>query len=277
MPYIKLEDNCKMYYEIHGKPTGKTIILLHGFLTSSSSFIEQIPALVEEGYRVIAIDGIGHGKSDKIRKIESYSRERLLKDFFTIFNSLKLHNTPICLIGNSAGGGIAQIIYHAYKKNIKALILISSIYSMIDRLDRKLLWSIFANILPLLIRSGFTSYLRYLLRLSTPLVAFFMNKERYKVKRWIEDICVVPDSIIEEELRKIRGYDFKDKLKEIKVPTLIICGELDFITPASFAKCMHKEIVNSHLIIIKGAGHLAIVTRAAEINAHIISFLRKYF
>ena len=110
MPYLELDDGVRMWYEIHGREDGRNILLYHGWGASLAFWSEQIPLLVDMGYRVVAFDGRGHGKSDKPRK--GYNLDRLRQDFVNFQTAIDLEEWAV--VGHSAGGGVAQITYHDY-------------------------------------------------------------------------------------------------------------------------------------------------------------------
>ena len=120
MPYLELDDGVKMWYEIHGRDEGRNLLLYHGWGASIAFWSEQIPLLTDMGYRVVALDGRGHGRSDKPRK--GYNLDRLRQDFINFQEAIELDEWAV--IGHSAGGGVAQVTYHDYPNQTKALVLI---------------------------------------------------------------------------------------------------------------------------------------------------------
>ena len=99
MPYVQLDKGYKIHYLEKGK--GKNIVLIHGFLGSSWLFEAQIEHF-SSNYRVIAIDHLGHGKSDK-PETESYELEELTQFLDEILSKI-IGEEKIILVGHSMGG-----------------------------------------------------------------------------------------------------------------------------------------------------------------------------
>lgn len=273
MPYLELDDGVRMWYEIQGRENGRPILLYHGWGASIAFWSEQIPLLLEMGYKVIALDGRGHGKSDKPRK--GYNLDRLRQDFINFQNTIKLDEWAI--IGHSAGGGVAQITYHDYPERTKALILIDTSYTIVETFQQKLFW----NLLPTPLTMTLNPLLRWSVRtisnLSIPFIALGMNKPVQTVKTWVRDLNAVPSYVIIEEIKQIANYNLEEKLGEIKVPTCLICGNLDTITPLSMMRKMQQKIPDAKLCVIKNAGHFALITQAGQVNRYIQEFLQEKY
>ncbi|MHA1131522.1 MAG: alpha/beta fold hydrolase [Candidatus Helarchaeota archaeon] len=273
MPYIELDDGVKMWYEIYGGNGERNLLMYHGWGASIAFWSEQIPMLIEKGYRVIAFDGRGHGKSDKPRK--GYNLDRLRQDFKNFLEAINLDEWAI--IGHSAGGGVAQITYHDYQDRTKALVLIDTSYTIVETFQQKLFW----KVLPIPLTITLTPLLRWSIRAistaSVPIIATILNKPVETVTRWVEDLNAVPNYVIIEEIKEIANYDLEGKLKDIRVPTCLICGEWDTITPLSMMRKMQKEIQNAQLCAIKNAGHFALITQSAQVNKCLGEFLEKNY
>jgi pimeloyl-ACP methyl ester carboxylesterase len=76
-----------------------------------------------------------------------------------------------------------------------------------------------------------------------------------------------------DSVRSIIRHDVREKLADINIPTLIIGGSHDFVTPSFLQKSMHENIKNSKLLIIEGAGHVSAVDSAERFNKEILDFL----
>ncbi|MHA1267728.1 MAG: alpha/beta fold hydrolase [Candidatus Helarchaeota archaeon] len=273
MPYLELNDGVRMWYEIHGDENGRTILLYHGWGASTAFWSEQIPMLVEMGYRVISLDSRGHGKSDKPKK--GYNLDQLRDDFVVFQKELAL--TEWAVIGHSAGGGVAQITYHDYPEQTKALILIDTSYTIVETFQQRLFW----NLLPIPLSLALNPIVRWSVRkisqLSIPLIAATLNKPIETVKAWVHDLNAVPSYVIIEEIKQIVNYNLEEKLPEIKVPTCLIGGTLDTITPLSKIRKMKQKIPDAYLCVIKNAGHFALITHSEQVNRCIREFLEEKY
>ncbi|RLF13418.1 MAG: alpha/beta hydrolase, partial [Thermoprotei archaeon] len=70
------------------------------------------------------------------------------------------------------------------------------------------------------------------------------------------------------------AFDFRDRLSEVKVPTLILVGSEDKLTPVKWAEYLHKHIAGSRLVVVEGAGHASMLEKPKEFNEALRSFLR---
>ncbi len=275
MPLVELEDETKIFYEQYGAEEDFNLIFFHGWGVSSVWFSEIIPYIKDQGYRITIFDAPGHGRySDK--RQQDYTYEQLKADFLELLNKLNLINKPMGFLGWSAGGGIIQRFYteSALKSLIKCLIIIGGSYSVINDPITKTLW----NSLLIPIQLGFSPLLIFgkkrLIKRISPLLALYWKKPVRTVSMWLQDLFLISRDVMVKELSELLKYDLKDNLKNIKVPTLIVAGRNDMVTPVKIQHTMHELIPNSELHLINDAGHLALVTHSHEINPIIVNFLR---
>ncbi|HUY00674.1 MAG TPA: alpha/beta hydrolase [Candidatus Deferrimicrobium sp.] len=273
MPYVELDDGVRMWYEIHGRENGRNILLYHGWGASIAFWSEQLPLLEEMGYRIVAIDGRGHGKSDKPRK--GYSLERLRQDFVNFQEEVRLDEWAV--IGHSAGGGVAQITYHDYPSQTKALVLIDTSFTIVETFQQKLFWNLLPTPLTLTLNPLLRWSVHTLSTASIPFIAIALNKPVETVKRWIHDLNAVPSYVIIEEIKQIVKYNLEEKLGEILIPTCLICGNLDTITPVSMMRRMQQKIPDARLCVIKNAGHMALITQSTQVNKYLKEFLKEKY
>jgi len=282
--YFQAEDGANLYYEINGPKKGRPILFLHGWGVGSSFFSEQIPVLVNEGYRVITMDARGHGKSDKdskyVKRYEDQLLDLMYSDFKDLLNHLGLKK-QFTLIGHSAGGGISLVFatQTELRKKISTMVLINSAYTISEHASVLLLWELiplFVNVIynPVL-RSGYKLILRSEATISA--LSLALQRPRSNVKGWIEDLISIPKQQLIREYQNFKRYNIKKHLKDVKCPTLIIGADLDMLTPLYMSKFMAKEIPNAELFVVKNAGHGAMIQQPRLINKKIIEFLRKHF
>ncbi len=279
MPFFNLNDEIKVFYKQYGSKEDFNLIFIHGWGVSSVWFSELIPDLVKQGYHITIFDFPGHGRHSDKRET-GYSYDQMKQDFLDILEKLDLKGKPLGLLGWSAGAGIIQRFYNDddlnLKECIKCLILIGGSYSIsADPISKKLWSSLF---LP--INLGFSPLLIFgkkrLIKRVTPLLALAWKKPKRSVSMWLHDLLLLKRGVITEELKELLKFDLKDDLPKIKVPTLIIAGNIDVVTPVKDQEIMHELIPNSELHLIKGAGHLVLVTHSDEIIPIILEFLKKH-
>ncbi len=239
--------------------TGAPLILIHGLADDVTVWDSVIPPLAAS-FRVIALDQIGFGRSDK--PLLSY-RVSTFVDFLDGFlNELKIKRAS--LVGNSLGGWVAAAFTLAHPERINRLVLCNAAgYAAVSKtMDPRAL-----SALRLVSRED----IRYL----GPLT--------FHDKRFYEDVDLAfkqhvsaDDNYTVNQLldSMIRGEDVLDnRLAAIKQPTLILWGREDRLIPLNFAERFHKEITGSRLEVIDNCGHMPQVECPEKFNTAVLQFL----
>ena len=274
MPYIqsKSDTNQLFYYEDFG--SGQPIILIHGWPLSGKSWELQIPPLVEAGYRVIAYDRKGFGKSSV--SASGYDYEGLTADLHEIITELDLKK--VILFGFSMGGGeVVRYLTNYGAENVDKVALISSIIPIVKQTADN--------------PKGVPEedLMGILEQVKTNRVTFLagFHKNFYNVG-------LLKDSVSEQQLHydwsiashasplatiktaeSWAGTDFRPELKNLTVKTLIVHGDADQIVPIDTAgKQAAEGIANNVFKIIKDAPHGLNVTHADELNKILVDFLK---
>ncbi|QED49138.1 alpha/beta fold hydrolase [Cytobacillus dafuensis] len=259
-----------VYYESYPNDSSKeTIILIHGFLSSSFSFRRLIPFLTHE-YNIISIDLPPFGKSGKSRGF-LYSYHNLATTVIQIAE--KLHLNKITLIGHSMGGQIALHIGYLRPDLVSEVILLCS--SAYLKKSKPLL--IFASYIPFfhifvkrwLGRSGVEKNLQLVVH-DQSLIDKDME-EGYLAPFLEDDIFPALTKMIRDR----EGDLSKEILHEIDIPCLLIWGEHDKVVPLSVGKQLNKDLKNSKLIILKETGHLVPEEKPEEVFLYIKQFANK--
>ena len=271
--YLTVEDGVKIYYEDHGDKDAFPLVLMHGWGVSSALWSEQIPFLVENGYRVITLDARGHGKSDN-----GHFYNNLLEVIYDDVQILLAHldvRGKYGIIGHSAGGGIGMSMYLSNPEDIKFLCILNSSYTLYEYIDERVIWALIPDLINIGLNPILRGPYRFIVRRTVPILSMVLNKPRKKVEKWVNDVLSVRKSVLLEELKHIRQYNLKDKLDKIYAPCLIIAGEYDWLTPPVRSKVLHKHIPNSEFHLIKRTGHLSKIEKSDEVNELILNFIKK--
>ena len=238
--------------------SGSVVVLLHGLADDVGVWESVMPALAAK-HRVIALDQIGFGRSDK--PLLGY-RAGTFVDFLDGFlNELKIDRAS--LVGNSLGGWIAANFALAHPERIDRLVLCDAAgYAAVPKtMDPRAL-----NALRLASRED----IRYL----GPLT--FHNKRFYEdVDLAFKQRVTAGDNFTVNQLldSMIRGEDVLDgRLGAIHKPTLIVWGREDKLIPLNFAERFHKEITGSRLEVIDDCGHMPHVECADKFNHALLKF-----
>ncbi len=249
-------NNYKTFYIDVNPESEKTILLLHGFGGSSTNWIPVIPALAEEGYRVVAVDLKGFGLSEKKRD-EDYSHPSQTEFVNSFVNKLELNK--FTLVGHSMGGNIATMYCQKYPQKVERLVLVSG--SIMDKADDDSLNIKATKILdwPIV-----REYVRIIMKLfyNESRISETFTSAMYKKVEIKEPLFVNPTIFKgwEYVLIKITSTRYKNVLQkpieEIDVPTFMIWGEEDTWVPLSKGYYLKERIPNSQLEVIPGVGHL---------------------
>jgi non-heme chloroperoxidase len=263
----------KLYYEDHG--SGRPVVLIHGWPLSGRSWENQVPALVEDGYRVVVYDRRGFGASSQ--PWDGYDYDTLAADLQALLEHLDL--TEVTLVGFSMGGGevaryvgrygterIAQAVFasavppylHKTAEHPEGALDDAAITGFHDgiRADRVAFVDQFVtNFFSVRGRTGLVS--APLRDYNAAIAAAGSPKGTFD--------CVTA----------FATTDFRDDLKVFTIPTLVIHGDSDAIVPFEFSgKRTAEAIADSKLVLVKDAPHGLNVTHAETFNAELLAFLR---
>ncbi|MDM5330490.1 alpha/beta hydrolase [Neobacillus sp. CF12] len=264
----QLVNNINIYYEFYPNPNArKTLVLLHGFLSSTFSFRRLIPYLNKE-FQVLSIDLPPFGKSEKSNNF-IYSYSNLAQTVIELVQTLGLNE--ITLIGHSMGGQIVLNILHQQPDIAdKAVLLCSSSYAKRSRL-------------PLIIGSYMPYFHLY--------VKFYLARSGImkNLQNVVHDHTLISDEMLfgylqpflKDEIflaltRMIRDHEgdlSAGELSRITHPCLLIWGEYDRVVPLSVGERLTKDLTRSELVILRDTGHLVPEERPEDVFLHIKQFL----
>ncbi|MHA1310685.1 MAG: alpha/beta fold hydrolase [Candidatus Helarchaeota archaeon] len=253
MPYFIFKNRKIFYidYGKHSKNPDKTLLFIHGAGENLNLWRYQIQYFFKE-YRIIAIDLPGHGRSQVIEKLS-------LSLYLEIVNKLIIHlnlNWTV-LVGHSMGGAIAQLYAITYKC-LQGLILISTAPTfkhIILRIED--------------INHNFLKALKFF-KTTDKIV---INLEELS-ELALTEIIKTPIDVTLKDFLLINQFDVRNKLNKIVIPTLIICGKDDILTPIENSKYLHKYIKNSKFYVIPNSGHLVYIEKYILINKIIRNFIQ---
>lgn len=259
MPEVNVNGQT-IHYAEGGR--GLPLVLVHGFPLDNRIWGGQLAGLSDK-YRVIAPDLPGFGKS---RSTRPFTMESLADDLHAFLKQIKA--LPCALAGLSMGGYMSFAYERKYPTDLKALILVDT-KAEADTPDGK---------------AGRNKMIETVRTSGAPAVAAAMlpkmlapdaqqtRPQLVQQAKTIMESC--PPLTTEHALIAMRDRpDFRDCLRSIAEPTLILVGEHDAITPPAVAQAMQKEIPHSQLVIIKGAGHLAPMEQPEQVNQALRQFL----
>jgi non-heme chloroperoxidase len=272
MNIITTQDGTKIYFKDWG--AGQPVVFSHGWPLNADAWDAQMLFLGQNGYRVIAHDRRGHGRSSQPwngNDIDTYA-----DDLAAVIEALDLRNST--LVGHSTGGGeVARYIGRHGTKRVSKAVLIGAVPPLMLKTESNpggLPMSAFDQIRAAVVadRSQFFK------DLSIPFYGY--NKPDAKASEGVRDSFWLQgmQASIKGAYDCIKAFsetDFTEDLKKIDVPTLILHGDADQIVPIGDSALLSSKIVkNSTLKIYPGAPHGMCTTRADQVNADLLAFLR---
>ena len=273
MSTFKTNDGTELYYKDWG--SGRPVVFSHGWPLSADAWDAQMLYLGKNGYRVIAHDRRGHGRSSQPwngNDIDTYAA-----DLAALIEHLDLKDAT--LVGHSTGGGEVTRCLGAYgTKRIAGAVLISAIPPLMLKTAGNpggLPLSAFDEL-----RAALTAdRAQFFKDLSLPFYGY--NKPGAKISEgvresfWLQGmLCSIIGAY--DCIKAFSETDLTEDLKKIDVPTLILHGDADQIVPIGAAAMLSSKLVkNATLKVYPGAPHGMPTTLADQVNADLLAFLNQ--
>lgn len=273
---ITTADGVQLYYKDWGPKDGPVVTFSHGWPLSSDSWESQMLFLASEGYRVVAHDRRGHGRSSQ--PWEGNDMDHYADDLAAVIDTLDLQD--VTLVGFSTGGGeVARYIGRHGSGRVKKAVLVSAVPPMMLRTEDN------PDGLPLEVFDGIRKASLedraqlYLDLASGPFYGF--NRPGAKVSQglidnWRAQGMQAGHKNTYDSIAAFSATDFREDLKKFDVPTLVIHGDDDQIVPLDISgKASAAQIKDAKLIVYPGAPHGLTDTHKARFNQDLLDFLRK--
>lgn len=242
--------------------SGETVVLLHGYPFNRSLWNEQIEVL-KETHRVIAPDLRGLGESPAT---ENATMEEMARDVAALLDSLEIESAIIG--GLSMGGYVTLAFYHLFPNRVKGLILADT-RPQADTEEGKQNREKQAR---KALSEGMSAVADEMLpKLLSSTTIAESPKIVSRVREMIE--TTKPEGAANAQRGMALRADHTNMLSNINVPTLIIVGSEDALTPMADSEKMHEAIKDSTLTIIEGVGHCSNLEKPEVFNAALREFL----
>jgi pimeloyl-ACP methyl ester carboxylesterase len=258
LPYARMGNNPNIIVNIealsfkHEPPSG---FMLKQFVKSAKIFAKD--------YTLYLV-----GRKQNLPK--NYLFDQMAEDYAKMIR--REFKGPVAIIGTSTGGQLAHYLAADHPDTVRKLVIISAAYRLSEKgveLERKTaeLFEIgkygkcLASLLDLIWKPGVK---RSILKFFTRLIG-----------KWIIGKIEYPNDFL-TEIQADREMNFKDKLKDIKVPTLILCGELDIEYKLEDVRATAEGIPNAELILYKDYGHNLMMSNRKQVQDEILKFLKSY-
>ncbi|MFA9440245.1 alpha/beta fold hydrolase [Uliginosibacterium sp. sgz301328] len=273
MPTITTKDGTQIYYKDWG--SGQPVVFSHGWPLTADAWEDQMQFLAGHGYRCIAHDRRGHGRSDQ--PWDGNEMDTYAADLDELVTALDLKNT--IHIGHSTGGGEAARYVARYGRGrVTKLVLIGAVPPIMLQTDA------YPGGLPIKvfddIRAGvLNDRSQFFKDLTTPF--YGANRPGANVSQGLRDSFWMQGMLggLKSEYDCIAAFsatDFTEDLKRIEVPTLVMHGDDDQIVPiGNSAMLTAKLIPKATLKVYPGYDHGMCSTHKHEINADLLAFMRE--
>jgi pimeloyl-ACP methyl ester carboxylesterase len=277
MAFVTTKDGVNIYYKDWGPKEAQPIVFHHGWPLSADDWDNQMLFFLSEGYRVIAIDRRGHGRSDQVS--EGHDMDHYAADASAVVESLNLRNAVH--IGHSTGGGqVARYVaqYGQPQGRVAKAVLVSAVPPLMVKTDSN------PGGTPIEVFDGFRKALAanraqfYLDVASGPFYGF--NRDgadvsQGTIQNWWRQGMIGSAKAHYEGIKAFSETDQTEDLKTITVPVLVLQGDDDQVVPYKNAALLQdKLLANSVLKIYPGFPHGMHTTHADTINADILAFIR---
>lgn len=273
---ITTADGVQLYYKDWGPKDGPVVTFSHGWPLNSDSWESQMLFLASEGYRVVAHDRRGHGRSSQTW--EGNDMDHYADDLAAVIEALDLKD--VTLVGFSTGGGeVARYIGRHGTERVKKAVLVSAVPPMMLKTADNpggLPLEVFDGIRKVSLEDRAQLYLDLA---SGPFYGF--NRPGAKVSQglidnWRAQGLQAGHKNTYDSIAAFSATDFRGDLKKFDVPTLVIHGDDDQIVPLdSSGKASAALVKGAKLIVYPGAPHGLTDTHKERFNNDLLGFLKE--
>lgn len=263
MAYVRTDDGCRIHYEVTGRASAPPVLMIQGLGADKHGWDLQ-RLFFSWRYRVIALDNRGAGRSDKPAGI--YPLDRMAADAVAVLDDLGIEQAHV--VGASMGGGISQYLAVLHPGRVRSLTLVcTSCRNQPWREELLRGWADRAAADGMLAMAGQAA--RWVIgprsfRRLLPMVGWLgplgFGRTSAAFTGQVEGIMAIDGSLVE-------------RLSEIEVPTMVIVGNQDILTPRGDSEELADRIPTAELVVISGAAHGVMVEHFATFNRVLGEFL----
>ena len=263
MTQIRVNE-IELHYEIEGE--GEPVVFLNGVMMTTQSWALQRRVLAKR-YCCILHDFRGQLLSAK--PAGPYAMELHVEDLRALLDQLGVETCH--LVGTSYGGEVGMIFAYTHPQRVASLTVISSV-SHVTPLQRRQvdLWAETALREP-----------QHLYRLTVPCnySDAFLAESSSVIRVGEKRLAGYPPEFFPafaELIEAFKQLDIRDRLADIRCPTLVICGEHDALKPVAQSRLIAQAVPGAEFLVVPDAGHAVVIEKAETVNTALLGFLEKW-
>ncbi|HSI50592.1 MAG TPA: alpha/beta hydrolase [Ideonella sp.] len=277
MSYVTTKDGVQIFYKDWGDKSAQPIVFHHGWPLSSDDWDTQMIYFLQKGFRVVAHDRRGHGRSSQVS--DGHDMDHYAADAFAVVEHLNLKNAVH--IGHSTGGGeVARYVakFGQPSGRVAKAVLVSAVPPLMLKTASN------PEGLPMEVFDGFRKGVaenRAQLFLDVPAGPFYgFNRPGAKtypgvVQNWWRQGMTGSAKAHYDGIKAFSETDQTEDLQTIKVPTLVMHGDDDQIVPIADAALKSVKLLkNGTLKVYKGYPHGMLTVNADVINPDLLAFIK---
>ncbi|MBN1573193.1 MAG: alpha/beta hydrolase [Deltaproteobacteria bacterium] len=207
-------------------------------------------------YNTMTMDLPGRGATGGEGSTDAFEYARFVKGAMDLAG----FSTAVA-VGSSMGGAVAQALALDYPQAVSGLVLLGT--------GAKLPCA------PIIFETIMTDYAKFLDMAGE--MAYGPKAERAVIARHREIAARIRPEVANCDFTACSSFDSRERLNEIKAPTLVMCGEADYMMPAKFSAYLAENIKNSRLVTLPDVGHHLMAEARDEFRSHVTDFLKEIF
>jgi 3-oxoadipate enol-lactonase len=265
MAFAWATDGTRLHYQVVGRPGGDPVLMIQGLGTDMSGWTLQRLAFSTR-FRTVALDNRGAGRSDK--PFGRYTLDEMAADAVAVLDDAGVDSAHV--MGASMGGAIAQLVALRHPERVRSLVLACTACRN-HQWRRELLteWASIAN------ERGMGEMAR---RAAHWVMAPRSVRRFWPAAGWLGPLAMgLPPHAFTSQVRAILDApeEMVDVLATLDVPTLVVVGNQDILTPRGDSEELAERIPGAELVVISGAAHGLMIEHATTFNRVVLDFLTR--
>ncbi|KAK3676289.1 hypothetical protein LTR78_004040 [Recurvomyces mirabilis] len=275
MPYITVQDGTEIYYKDWGKKNAQPIVFSHGWPLSSDNWEAQMFFLADHGYRTVAHDRRGHGRSSQ--PWGGNNMDQYADDLHELFEALDLKNAM--MVGHSTGGGeVVRFLSRHGTERVSKAVLVSAVPPLLTKSEASpfgVPMDVFDSFRGAMIKDRAQFFF------DVPTGPFFgfnrpgVTPSQGAIQDWWRQGMQCGFKNAYDCIKAFSETDFTEEMKNIEIPVMVLHGDDDQVVPFNASGKRSVDLVkNGKLKVYPGAPHALLNICADEVNQDLLRFVQ---